>query len=398
MLWSIWSAPAIPCAWQWKAKLGPLGRSHMKARLPRQEFQDALTAINSLTGGRTTKPILACAKLTAEGDSAELCATDGEAALRWAIPGLSVEEPGTTVLGAERLLSIVRELADAEITLEANERQCVIRGEGSEFKLYVQDAADFPPVPAFEGEPDFALDGRELRRMIEMTLYAAARETSRYAINGVLWDKKGKKLFLVATDGRRLARAGGNLTASYSADFEAIVPTKALTVFERVFLAPRDGEQAPVAVKVTPNQMLLRWEGRVLSTALVEGRFPKYDEVIPKDSDRIARVNRLEFHAAVRRAALLTTEDSRAVRLAFEQQRLLITARSPEQGEARLEVPIEYNHPPLEIGFNPWFLADALKVMAYEEVSIEMHESFRPGVLYGKEKGEFLYVVMPVSL
>ncbi len=370
----------------------------MRARLPRQEFQDALTAINSLTGGRTTKPILACVKLTAEADAAELCATDGEAALRWSISGLAVEEPGTTVLGAERLLSIVRELADAEITLEATERQCVLRGEGSEFKLYVQDAADFPPLPAFDGEPDLVVDGRELRRMIGMTLYAAARETSRYAINGVLWDKKGKKLFLVATDGRRLARAGGSLNATYSADFEAIVPTKALTVFERVFSVPKDGEQAPVAVKVTPNQMLLRWEGRVLSTALVEGRFPKYDEVIPRDTDRIARINRLEFHAAVRRAALLTTEDSRAVRLAFEQERLLITSRSPEQGEARLEVPIEYKHPPLEIGFNPWFLADALKVMPHEEVSIELQESFRPGVLYGSDKGEFLYVVMPVSL
>jgi DNA polymerase-3 subunit beta len=370
----------------------------MKTRLPRQEFQDALTAINNLTGGRTTKPVLACAKLQVEGDGLELCATDGEAALRWRISGLAVVEPGTAVVGAERLLGIVRELGDAELMLEADERQCLLHGAGSEFKLYVQNPADFPPVPEFDGDPDLTVDGRELRRMIEMTLYAAARETSRYAINGVLWDKHAKKLYLVATDGRRLARAGGNLTASYSADFEAIVPSKALTVFERVFAPAKTAEQVRIDVKVTPNQLLLRWQGCVLSTVLVEGRFPKYEDVIPKESDKIARMDRVEFYAAVRRAALLTTEDSRAVRLAFEPGKLLITARSPEQGEARLEVPIEYAQEPLDIGFNPSFLADALKVIPCSEVSLEMQDSFRPGVMYGKDKAEFLYVVMPVSL
>jgi len=370
----------------------------MKATLTRQEFQDALTAINTLTGARTTKPILACVKLTAEGQTLELCGTDGEAALRMIINNLNIETTGTVVVAAGRLLDIIRELPDTEIALEADARHCVVRGQGSEFKLYVQGTSDFPPLPEFDGGPDFVIDGLELHRMIALTVYAAARETSRYAINGVLWDKRAKRLYLVATDGRRLARTGGTLSASHSADFELIVPTKALTVFERVFLTPRGEEAMPIDVKVTPNQLLLRTPERTLSTTLVEGRFPKYDDVIPKESSKRARLPRAEFYTAVRQAALLTTEDSRAVRLSFSRDTLVISSRSPEQGEARLEVPIQYEGEPLDIGFNPTFLGDVLRAVPYSEVQIELHESFRPGVICGEDKSEFLYVLMPVSL
>ena len=370
----------------------------MKVRLPRQEFQEALAAVNSLIGSRTTKPILACVRLSVQGETLELIASDGEATIRSSIKEVVVDEPGVAVLGAERLLSIVRELVDVEIVLEVDERQCVIRAEGSEFRLFVQNVADCPPVPEFGDEVELVVDGHELRRMIVMTLYAAARETSRYAFNGVLWDKRGKRLCLVATDGRRLARAGGSLIVSKSADFEVIVPAKALMVFERVFGAPRGTEEARVDVHVMPNQMLLRWQGCVLSTVLLEGRFPKYEEVIPQDNTRKARINRMDFHAAIRRAALLTMEDSRAVRLSFDQSELVITSQSPEQGEARIELPIEYEGEALEIGFNPTFVGDALKVMPFDDVRLEMSESGRPGVLYGADKEDFLYVVMPISL
>jgi DNA polymerase-3 subunit beta len=370
----------------------------MKTTLQRQEFLDALTAVSSLTSGRSPKPILACTKLSATADGMELAATDGEAALRLGISALEVDTPGEVVVNAERLLSIVRELADVELTLQTDERQCIIRGQGSEFKIYMQNLADFPPVAGFDNEPDVVLDGRELRRMIGLTLYAAARETSRYAINGVLWDKQAKRLYMVATDGRRLARAGGNVRKSDSAAFSVIVPTKALSVFERVFTSPKTDDEWLVDVKVTPNQLILHSLNSVLSTALVEGRFPKYEDVIPQEGNRQAVVDRAEFYGAVKRAALLTTEDSRAVRLAFSREQLVISSQSPEQGEARIEVPIEFKGEDIAIGFNPAFLSDALKVLPFEQVHIEMQEPFRPGVITGGDKNEFLYVVMPVSL
>jgi DNA polymerase III subunit beta len=370
----------------------------MKTRLPRQEFLDALVAVAAVASGRTTKPILSCVKVATEAETIELSATDGELALRLAVSSFAVEEPGEAVVSAERLLSIVREMPDAEIRLTADERYCVVRGAGSEFKIFVHPAADFPAIPTFEDKPDLVIEGRQLARMIGLTLYSAARETSRYAINGVLWEKRGKRLFMVATDGRRLARAGGPLLQSSAGDFEAIVPAKALNVFERVFGPLRDQEEWQVEVAVLPNQVLLRSGERLLSTVLVEGNFPNYADVIPKENNRIARVNRLELHSAIKRAALLTSDEARAVKLAFTPGQLTITANSPEQGEARVEVPVEFEGSAIEIGFNPIFVNDALKALTLDNVHVELQDVFRPGVICGDDKSEFLYVVMPVSL
>jgi DNA polymerase-3 subunit beta len=366
--------------------------------LPRQDFQEALNAVASLTGGRTARPILGCVKLSIQGERLELSATDGEAGLRLSIPALAVEQEGELLVPADRLLPIVREMVDVELALESDERYCVIKGEGSEFRMFVMDAADFPPVPEFDGEPDLVIDGNDLRRMIMLTLYAAARETSRYAINGVLWEKRGKQLFVVATDGRRLARAGGTVGGPATGDFEVIIPAKAMSVFERVFLPARDGAQWNVDIKITPNQIIFHAHDKVLSTVVVQGSFPKYDDVIPKEHNKVARINREVLLGAVKRAALLTTEESRAVKLAFGENSLVITSQAPEQGDARVEIPISYEGEPLAIGFNPAFLNDALRVVPFDEVMLELHEAFRPGVLRGEDKGEFIYVVMPVSL
>lgn len=370
----------------------------MKTTLPRVEFADALAAVATLTGGRTTKPIYNCVKLAVEGKTIELSGTDGEAGLRASVATIATKKAGQTVVHAARLLEIVRELSDVEITLEADDRHCTIRAAGSSFKIYTQNAADFPPVPAFEDEPDLVVDGSTIRHMIALTLFAAARETGRYAINGVLWSKVGKKLNLVATDGRRLAKAAATLRDGKSADFEAIVPSKSLNVFERVFQAPRDNTEWTVEIKVMPNQILFKAGERVLSTALCEGNFPDYPKVIPSDNDKTARVVRTELQAAIRRANLLTTEESRAVRLAFDKGQLVISSESPEQGEARIEIPVEYGGPPIEIGFNPLFVLDPLKTLTHESVGIDLKDHTRPGVFYGQDKGDFLYVVMPVAL
>jgi len=202
----------------------------------------------------------------------------------------------------------------------------------------------------------------------------------------------------VATDGRQLARSGGAIRQATSADFDAIVPAKALGVFERVFAPSREQGEWAVDVKVTPNQILLRSDERTLATVLVEGSFPKYEEVIPRESNKSARVNRVELHSAIRRAALLTSDEARAVKLSFDSSQLVITAQSPEQGEARVELGVEYEGEPVAIGFNPAFLIDALKALNYEIVRLELQDSFRPGILCGEDKQEFLYVVMPVSL
>lgn len=370
----------------------------MKTTLPRHELVEALAAVTTVVGGRTAKPILGCVRVSTEGDALELGASDGEAALRLAIRALAVTEPGETAIPAERLLSIVREMPDAEIHLEADQRACTVRGVGSKFKMFTFPAADFPALPEFGKEADITVDAHQLQRMIALTTYAAARETGRYAINGVLWQEQGRKLFLVATDGRRLARAGGQVLESSAADFQVIVPVKALRAFEKVFVPGKDRASATVDVRVTPNQLLLRAADRVLSTTLVEGHFPKYEDVIPRDSDKLARLSRVDLLGAIRRAAVLTSEEARAVRLAFDKDQVVVTAQSPEQGEARVELPIKYDGAPVEIAFNAGFLTEVLSVLAHDEVVVELKESFRPGIVRGEDKSEFLYVIMPVSL
>lgn len=368
----------------------------MKTVIPRQNLQDALAAIATLTSGRTTKPVLSGVRLTAMGNAVELCGTDGEASLRMKIPALSTPKPGECLLLNERLLSIVREMPDVEVVLDADDRKCSIKGENSTFHLYTMSVADFPPLPSFDGDPDLVIDGSELKRMIALTIYAAARETSRFAINGILWEKQAKRLFLVATDGRRLARAGGSVRESKSGDFQAILPAKAMGVFEKCFTP--QGDDWAVEIKVMPNQMLLRSGDVTLATVLVEGHFPKYQDVVPKGSDKRARLNRDEFFGAVKRAALLTTEESRAVKLSFDSKKLVITSQAPEQGDARVEIPISFEGSAVDIGFNPAFLNDALRVAPYESLFLDMQDGFKPGVLCGEDKNDFLYVVMPVSL
>lgn len=369
----------------------------MKVRLPRQQFVDALTAASNLTGGRTTKPIFGCVRISVEKDDVRVRATDGEAALSIGVQSLGTDRKGETVVASDRLSAILREMDDIEVLLEASAQEAVVRGEGSEFKIFVHDVADFPPVPELEGKPDLVLDGAGIRRAVALTVFSAARESGRYAINGVLWQKRGKQLTLVATDGRRLARCVGPVVKADAEDFEAIVPSKALAVFEKVCI-PRGESEWQVEVGVRPNQLLFRSGPATLATALVEGHFPDYELVIPKQPDKTAVVDRLAFQSAVRKAALLTTEETRAIRLEFNDQRLVVRSRAPETGEARIDLPVEYDGPKLEIAFNPNFLTDMLRVVDTEQLTLKLTEGSKPAVIRADAVEGFLYVLMPVAL
>lgn len=372
----------------------------MKLSVPRQALQDALAATSALTGGRTPKPILNCVRMTATDKALRIDATDGEVSVSVAVPTIETKKGGTTVVHGGRIFEIIREMSDVEVALDVSGQQCVIRGEGSEFKIYVQDAADFPPVPEFEGPPELVLNGAAVRRAIGLTLYAAAKDTTRYAISGVLWERKGKGLHLVATDGRRLAKAQCPVVEGTTGDFRVIIPTKALHLFDRVCV-PRDGGGSggwSVDLRIMPNQVMFRCGQNVLASALVEGHFPNYEDVIPKETKKTARLDTAVFHSAVRRAALLTTEESRAVRLAFDKQRLTITSRSPEQGEATVEMPVDFDGDPIEIAFNPNYLIEPLKSLEADQVQFRLTESTRPGIIRGEDASDFLYVVMPVAL
>ena len=367
----------------------------MKVICDRGALVESLGLTAGVIVSRTPKPALACVKLSATDDGLQLAGTDLEVAVRLSTPRVEIEQTGEALIPADKLQQIVRESTDPTLTLETEGDVAHIRGQDSHFKVFGQPVDDFPPVPEIPGEADFDISAAELHRLISQTLFATARENSRYAINGVLLERDGNKLSMVATDGHRLALARGQCKAGEGEDGgrSAIVPTKALNLLLRLF----DDAEQTVQIKLADNQILFSSDEALLASNLVEGNFPPYKDVIPKEGDKRATLSTDTFVSAVRRAALLTNEESKGVKMAFSPDGLTLSSRAPEMGEAEINVGIdEYEGEALEIGFNPAYLLDALKVVDENQVQLEFKAGNKPGVL--RTGPNFLYVVMPVNL
>ncbi|MFQ5415140.1 MAG: DNA polymerase III subunit beta [Phycisphaerae bacterium] len=365
----------------------------MKFRFNRQELSDALGVIGHVAAPRTTKPMLQCVHIKAHGDYVVLSATDLEVSVRCVATQVEVEQPGVALVGAETFGQIVRECTDELMGVEQDGDLLHMRGAGSHFRVVTKDPAEFPPVPEMEGDADFTVDSTGLHRQVEWTVYAAARENTRYAINGILWERTAGRLTLAGTDGRRLACATGDVKEGEGAsDAQAIVPARAMGLLARLPVDP-DGQ---VAVKMMSNQLVLHVGRSTMSTALVEGQFPKYTDVIPDDCDKHVELNTLEFQSALKRAALLTNEESKGVRLSFGEDTLTLSSRAPETGEATISMPLTYKGAPIEIGFNPTFLLDVLRVVHTDTVRFDFRDGARAAVI--RLGDDFVYVVMPVNL
>jgi DNA polymerase-3 subunit beta len=392
----------------------------MKVICDRGALLDAVNLVSGVVAARTPRPQLQCVKLTARktGKVSELtlAATDAEISLRLATSHVDVHEPGEALIPAHDLRGIISaEDGDSTLTIETEEDACKITGADAKFKVFGYPAADFPPIPDFEkvvSGKDPALKAKTvitqhagtLATMISRTLFATARENSRYAINGVLLRREGKKLEMVATDGRRLALCrhtiqGGDKDAP---TISCIVPTKALSLLQKLI----DDPEGQVQIAITDNQILFSVGSgedaasrAVLTSNLVEGTFPPYEEVIPKDQDKRVVFDRDVLSSAVRRAALLTNEESRGVRMKFSgtEKQVVVSSRAPEKGEATIDVPVSsYEGTDIEIGFNPTFISDALKVIVDPQVIFELKAPNKPGLV--KSGTDFMYVVMPVNL
>ena len=371
----------------------------MKAICNRGALLEALAVVGQAVPTRSPKPVLQCVKLTAADDRLVLAATDMEIAVRYANAQVQIESDGQALLPADKLRDIVRESVDDTLSLELKGEQCVVKGGDSRFTLYTQDPKDFPDVPDFEGKPDAEVAGGLLKKLISKTAFAAAREGTRYAFNGVLTTLRPGKLMMVATDGRRLAQSVGDATVHLK-DVDdpkkaprAIIPTKALNLVDKLVGDPEE----PVKLQFRPNQVIVSTANATLTTTLVEGQFPPFEDVIPKDNDKAMTAACGDLMSAVRRANLMTTEEHKGVRMHFsEGEGLKLTSRSPDAGEAEVNFACKFEGAEVEIGFNPQFLIDALKVTDADEVRLELSAPNRPGLLKGGE--DFLYVIMPVNL
>jgi DNA polymerase-3 subunit beta len=367
----------------------------MNLTISKEQIIAGLQAVQNVVSTRTTLPILSNVLLRAEDGKVEFTATDLDVTVACKVEA-KVGKPGATTVPVKKLFGIVRELS-GEIDIETDDKNVTsIRSGGSFFKIHGLSADEFPPLPVFKDDKKVALQQETVRAMLKKTSFAVSTDESRYVLNGIFISLKDGKMTLVATDGRRLALVDEEVELSDKSSGEFIVPAKAVNELNRLLQDKGDVElkygenQASFALKDDKGFSVL------LVTKLIEGNYPNYRQVIPGEAkERIALV-REELLQALRRAEIMTSEKANSVKMTFGKNTLAITANSPEVGEARETLAVNYKGNELAIAFNPRYLIDPLNALSEDEVFIELIDELSPGVL--KINGPFLYVVMPMRL
>lgn len=368
----------------------------MNLTIAKEQLINGLQAVQNVVGARTTLPILSNVLLRAEGDRLELTATDLDVSVSCKVEA-KITQPGASTVPVKKLFGIVRELNGAEIELEVDEKHnCSVRAAGSFYRINGLSADEFPPLPKINEDKKVTLSQETAAAMLKKTSFAVSTDESRYVLNGIFVSLKDHKLTMVATDGRRLALVDEEVEVPEKSQGEFIVPAKTVNELTRLLQG-----KGTVELKYGENQaaFLLNDEkggSVVITTKLIEGNYPNYRQVIPAEAKERIPLAREEFLHALRRAEIMTTDKANSVKLSFGKNNLAITANSPEVGEARESIAVNYKGKDISIAFNPRYLIEPLNALAQDEVFFELTDELSPGVL--KINGPFLYVVMPMRL
>lgn len=368
----------------------------MNLTIAKEQLINGLQAVQNVVGTRTTLPILSNVLIRAEGDRVEFTATDLDVTVACAVEA-SVKKPGATTVPVKKLFGIVRELANNEIEIEVDDKNaCSVRSGASFYKINGLSADEFPPLPKFKEDKKVALPQEKIRGMLKKTSFAISNDESRYVLNGIFISLKEHKMTMVATDGRRLALVDEEMDVSEKSQGEFIVPAKAVNELNRLL-----ADKGDVEIRYSDNQAAFTLKDEkgfsiLIITKLIEGNYPNYRQVIPQEAKERVALIREEFLHALRRAEIMTSEKSNSVKLTFSKNNLAITANSPEVGEARETLAINYKGKEMAIAFNPKYMIDPLNALANDEVFLELIDELSPGVF--KINGPFLYVVMPMRL
>jgi DNA polymerase-3 subunit beta len=366
----------------------------MKLVVKREPFTAALSAAAAVVPLRGARPSLKNALLVGDAEgNLEIQATDMEVGLRYRIKAESLQSPVSLCLPCITLAGLLKECTEEVVTLETTGPKGVLTVGRDRFELLGQESSDFPEVPSMGEGATLSIPAAEMAKMIDRTIFAAAREQGRYAINGVYLQCKDKVLEVVATDGRRLAFAKKKLKGASGLEEGVIVPIKMMQEVRKLCDNVASGEDLQIGVR---GRSVIVCGGAVtLSSLVVEGIFPKYQQVIPKDVDKEITFKREIIQQALRKAVFLTSDETRTVSLKFTPGTCLVEARSPDKGQAAVTIEAEYTGEALTIGFNPQLLQEALKVLGQDTVRFELKDATRPGVI--REGQEYLYVIMPAN-
>ncbi len=368
----------------------------MNLTITKEQLINGLQAVQNVVSTRTTLPILSNVLIKAEGDRVEFTATDLDVTVACAVEA-SIKKPGATTVPVKKLFGIVRELSNSEIEIEVDEKNtCSVRSGASFYKINGLSADEFPPLPKFKEDKKVILPQEKIKGMLKKTSFAISTDESRYVLNGIFISLKEHKMTMVATDGRRLALVDEEVDLSEKSQGEFIVPAKAVNELNRLLQ-----DKGEVEMRYSDNQASFTLKDEkgfsiLIMTKLIEGNYPNYRQVIPAEAKERVALGREEFLHALKRAEIMTSEKSNSVKLAFTKNNLAITANSPEVGEARESLAINYKGKEMAIAFNPKYMIDPLNALPNEEIFLELIDELSPGVF--KINGPFLYVVMPMRL
>jgi len=374
----------------------------MKIKIARDELLTGLQRVQGIVEKRNTMPVLSNILLETKQDGIELVATDLEIGVRGHYKA-EVQEAGSVSLSARKLYELLKEVAAGEVMLATQENNWVqIQAGRSQFKIVGMAASEFPALPAIEREGRVAIPGSGLASLIRKTLFAVGDNDARYILNGLLItmhssDKK-VTMKLVGTDGHRLAVAESDLTQSAGTDLpkeiKAIIPRKAAQEIRRLL----EEEEGEPLLGFTKNLVTFQKSGLFLTSRVMEGTYPNYQQVIPKESAKKAAVERTVLESALRRVAVLSKDKTNAVKVILQNGSITLHTSSPDVGEATEDLPAQYRGESLTTGFNARYLLDALAVMDGDTVHLEISSPLSPCVLKSDGDPGFLCVVMPMKI
>jgi DNA polymerase-3 subunit beta len=366
----------------------------MKLSVTRDNLHAGLGAVSATIPTKTTLPVLSNILLDAKDGRLVLSGTDLDISVSVSVEA-DVTEPGSVTIPARKFAEIVRELAAAPVHVEVNGVEIRIESGKSRFKLFGLAPDEFPSAPEVDFSESWKMDAGLVQELISRTSFAVSTEESRPILNGVLWQLKPDSAAMVATNGHRLAKMTIALSGSGSPpEADLIVPPKALQQVQRLF-----DKQGEIELAHSRNHLAFRSPTRLVYTRLIEGPYPNYQQVIPTDNDRIATANRDGLASAIRRMAVVASDQTHRVRMSFTKDKLSFRVQTPDLGEAEEEMAVDYKGEPLEIGFNANYLLEVLKYMPDEDVILQFKAPERAATfLPASGAPDYLCLVMPLRL
>lgn len=363
----------------------------MKFELAKDVLLDGLLQVTNVVSTRSSLPVLSNVLLVASEGQLRLSATDLDLGITCVIPAI-VTTPGAVTLPGKKLFSVIRELPNASVMFSVDDNNTAsIRCERALFKLLGLAANEFPDFPDFQESSSFTLPQSMMRESLIRTEYAISKDEARYVLNGVYMNFANGKMTLVATDGRRLALAEQALANPFDTAIGVIIPSKTASELKRLLT-----ENGDITIKFSENQACFEFGDTRLISKIIDGNYPNYEQVIPRERKERVMIPREDFLEIVRRVSLLLTDKVNQIKISFAPNELRVESTATSLGEANEPFPIDYSGREMSICFNPEFILDPLRNLKCDVIAFDLIDEMSPCLM--RIDGEFLYVLMPMRL